>query len=112
MHYNLHSLSQNVMTVTDQGRSLRRNGDKLNQSSFGAKYFYMEHITIPLLIQFCLGFGIAGLLWPEKLKPVLETLMFPWFPSYRVLRNHSVGAILLSFVLLVVFIARLHFGIE
>ncbi len=72
----------------------------------------MEQIGLPLVIHLCLAFGIAGLLWPEKLKPVLETLMFPWFPSYRVLRNHSVGAILLSVVLLVAFIARLHLGIQ
>jgi len=72
----------------------------------------IERLTLPLGIQLCLAFGIAGLLWPEKLKPVFETLMFPWFPTYRALRNHSVAAILLSVVLFVVFVARFHLGVR
>jgi hypothetical protein len=112
MHYNRHSLSQNVMTITEESAICGQDGGTLDQPSFGAKKYCMEHISTALVIQFVLGFGIAGLLWPEKLKPVLETLMFPWFPTYRVLRNHSVGAILLSVVLLIVFIVRLHFGIQ
>ena len=54
-----------------------------------------------------LAVGMAGLLWPEKVKPVFEFLMFPWFPSYRALRVHSVATIGLSFLLFLAGVMRL-----
>jgi len=103
MHYNHASFSKIVMAVTEQRHFSGEHSD--NQRDV-----FIERLTLPLVIQLCLAFGIAGLLWPEKLKPVFETLMFPWFPTYRALRNHSVAAILLSVVLFVVFVARFHLG--
>jgi len=62
--------------------------------------------VLPLVSQLCLWFGLAGLLWPEKVKPVFEVLMFPWFPTHRDLRMHSVAAILISVLTLAAFTAR------
>jgi hypothetical protein len=53
-----------------------------------------------LIIQFCVGFGVAGLLWPDKLLPLFDLLMFPWAASYRSLRANSLAAIALSVLLL------------
>ncbi len=59
----------------------------------------MNHIGIPLLTQVSLALGLAGLLWPEKMMPVFDVLMFPWPSTYRMLRANSVGAIALSVVM-------------
>jgi hypothetical protein len=51
-----------------------------------------------LIMQVCLGFGVAGLMWPEKFMPLFGILMFPWPASYRAIRVNSivlVGAYLL-----------------
>jgi len=48
---------------------------------------------LPLVVQLCLTFGVAGLLWPDKFKPVFEVLMFPWTASYRSVRANSIAAI-------------------
>jgi hypothetical protein len=58
--------------------------------------FVMNHIWLPILVQFSLTFGIAGLFWPEKFLPIFELLMFPWAASHRLGRVHSVAALLLS----------------
>ena len=67
----------------------------------------MGHLGLSLIVQLTLISGMAGLLWPEKVKPVFEILMFPWMPTYRTLRLNSIGAILLSLLLFVTLIARL-----
>ena len=67
----------------------------------------MEALGFALIMQVSLAVGLAGLLWPEKLKPVFEVLMFPWFPSYRTLRLHSIAAIAFSFLLFLTWVARL-----
>jgi hypothetical protein len=59
----------------------------------------MSHLGIPLFAQISLAIGLAGLLWPEKLMPVFDVLMFPWPSTYRMLRANSVGAIALSVLL-------------
>ena len=64
----------------------------------------MRSLGMALAVQICLVVGMAGLFWPEKLKPVFEVLMFPWFPTYRTLRAHSVGAIAVSILLFVAWI--------
>jgi hypothetical protein len=66
----------------------------------------MQSFGLPLVVQLCLFVGMAGLFWPEKLKPVFEVLMFPWFPTYRTLRAHSVGAIVASVLLFALWIAK------
>jgi hypothetical protein len=68
----------------------------------------MQSLGLALVVQICLVVGMAGLLWPEKLKPVFEVLMFPWFPTYRTLRAHSVGALAVSVLLFLVWISIAH----
>ena len=60
----------------------------------------MNDLELCLLVQFCLAFGLAGLLWPEKVKPYFEVMMFPWAASYRALRVNSLASIALSGLLL------------
>ena len=67
----------------------------------------MEALSLPIIVQLSLAVGVAGLLWPEKLKPVFELLMFPWFPTYRALRVHSFAAIGISFLLFLTWVVRL-----
>jgi hypothetical protein len=61
----------------------------------------MNHVGLCIVVQLCLAFGVAGLLWPEKFMPIFDILMFPWAATHRTLRANSIGAIGLSLVLLV-----------
>jgi hypothetical protein len=60
----------------------------------------MIKLELCVVVQLCLAFGVAGLFWPEKLKPVFEVLLFPWAASYRMVRANSLAAIGLSILLL------------
>lgn len=66
----------------------------------------MNSLGLCLAVQLSLGFGVAGLLWPEKFLPLFEVLMFPWAPSQRILRANSIAAILLAILLLASLLAR------
>ena len=68
----------------------------------------MRNLGLFLMIQFSLAFGMAGLFWPERLKPVFEVLMFPWPSSYRTVRTNSIAALLFSLLLFVSLLADLH----
>jgi hypothetical protein len=59
----------------------------------------MRHLGVSLVIQLSFAMGLAGLLWPEKLMPMFEVLMFPWPSSFRTIRINSIAAILLSILL-------------
>jgi hypothetical protein len=59
----------------------------------------MPSLELCVAVQLCLAFGVAGLFWPEKLKPVFEVLMFPWPASYRSIRMNALAAIGLSVLL-------------
>jgi hypothetical protein len=59
----------------------------------------MNILALCLLVQFCLAFGVAGLFWPEKVRPLFDVLMFPWAASYRSVRANSIAAIGLSLLL-------------
>jgi hypothetical protein len=59
----------------------------------------MHQLELCAVVQLCLAFGVAGLFWPEKLKPVFEVLMFPWGASYRSIRANALAAIGLSLLL-------------
>lgn len=59
----------------------------------------MNHLVLSLFVQVSLAFGVAGLLWPERLVSVFDVLMFPWPATHKMVRANAVGAILLSFVL-------------
>jgi hypothetical protein len=54
----------------------------------------MDNLIFCILVQLNLIFGVAGLLWPEKLKPYFGVLMFPWPASYRAIRTHGIVAII------------------
>jgi hypothetical protein len=66
----------------------------------------MDIFGLCLAVQVCLAFGVAGLFWPEKFRPVFDVLLFPWTASYRAVRANSLAAIGLSLLLL----ARLFMG--
>jgi hypothetical protein len=60
----------------------------------------MNTLGVCLLVQISLAFGVAGLLWPDKLMPLFDVLMFPWAASYRTVRANSLAAIGVSLVVL------------
>jgi hypothetical protein len=60
----------------------------------------MNVLVLCLLVQLCLAFGVAGLFWPEKVRPVFDVLMFPWPSTFRSLRLNSIAAIAVSILLL------------
>ncbi|MGA7216936.1 MAG: hypothetical protein WBX38_01395 [Candidatus Sulfotelmatobacter sp.] len=60
----------------------------------------MNVVELCLVVQFCLAFGVAGLFWPEKFRPLFDVLLFPWAASYRAVRANSLAAIALSLLLL------------
>jgi len=53
----------------------------------------MDNLLFVAIVQMNLIFGIAGLVWPDKLKPLYGVLMFPWPASYRAIRVHGFVAI-------------------
>ncbi len=59
----------------------------------------MYNLGVSILIQLSLAIGLAGLLWPERLMPVFEVLMFPWPSSLRTIRTNSIAALLFSVLL-------------
>ncbi len=46
-----------------------------------------------LIVQANLVFGLAGLIWPEKLMSLYGVLMFPWPASHRAIRINGIVAI-------------------
>jgi hypothetical protein len=65
----------------------------------------MKELGVPLIVQLCLIFGVAGLFWPEKFVAVFDVLMFPWPASHRTVRANSLAALLLSVLLFVAMLA-------
>lgn len=59
----------------------------------------MKNVDVFLIANFSLIFGMAGLFWPEKFRPLFDILMFPWPASYRMVRVNSIAAIILSLLL-------------
>ena len=53
----------------------------------------MDNLVFCLIAQVNLIFGVAGLVWPDKLMPLFGLLMFPWPASYRAIRIHGIVAI-------------------
>ena len=68
----------------------------------------MTILGMCLVVQVCLAFGVAGLLWPEKLMPFFEVLMFPWAASCRAIRANGIAAIGVSLLLLITRLACYH----
>ena len=61
-----------------------------------------------MVVQLSLVFGVAGLLWPEKLVAVFDVLMFPWPATYKLVRANAWGALFLAALLLLAVVAKLH----
>ena len=53
----------------------------------------MNEFIYYTIVQLNLVFGLAGLVWPDKLMPVYGVLMFPWPASHRVIRMHGIIAV-------------------
>ena len=53
----------------------------------------MDNLIFYAIVQLNLGFGVAGLMWPDKLMPVFSLLMFPWPATYRSIRLNGIVAI-------------------
>ena len=53
----------------------------------------MDNLVFYLVAQLNLAFGVAGLIWPDKLMPLFGLLMFPWPASYRSIRVNGIVAI-------------------
>ena len=66
----------------------------------------MNHLVLSLFVQLSLAFGVAGLLWPEKLVAVFDVLMFPWPATHKMVRANAWGAVGLSFLLFLTLISR------
>jgi hypothetical protein len=65
----------------------------------------MNYLGVCLLVQMSFAFGVAGLLWPDKLMPLFDVLMFPWAASHRMVRANSMAAIGISLVILAKLVA-------
>jgi hypothetical protein len=52
----------------------------------------MNNLGLCHVVQLGLAFGMAGLLWPDRLMPLFETLMFPWAASCRAIRAKGIAA--------------------
>ena len=53
----------------------------------------MENLIFYLIVQLNLIFGVAGLMWPDRMMPVFGVLMFPWPASLRAIRTHGIVSI-------------------
>jgi hypothetical protein len=53
----------------------------------------MDNLVFCLIAQLNLVFGVAGLIWPDKLMPLFRLLMFPWPANYRAIRVNGIVAI-------------------
>jgi len=54
----------------------------------------MANLVFYLIVQVNLIFGVAGLMWPDRLMPVFGLLMFPWPASHRAIRIHGIVAVI------------------
>ncbi|HEV2697333.1 MAG TPA: hypothetical protein VGU90_05020 [Terriglobales bacterium] len=68
----------------------------------------MNHMVQILVVQLSLVFGVAGLLWPEKLVAVFDVLMFPWPATHKLVRANAWGAVFLALLLFIAVLAKLH----
>lgn len=66
----------------------------------------MNRMVQMLIIQLSVIFGVAGVLWPEKLASVFDLLMFPWPATHKLIRANACGALALAILLFVVSVLR------
>ena len=69
----------------------------------------MENLVVYLIVQVNLIFGVAGLMWPDKLMPVFGLLMFPWPPRHRAIRIHGIVAVVGYLLVVARILAQAHF---
>lgn len=67
----------------------------------------MNHIVLSLVVQLSLTFGVAGLLWPEKMVVVFDVLMFPWAATHKLVRVNAWLSLFLALFLFMALLARL-----
>jgi hypothetical protein len=79
-------------------------GSTFLASTFAPGYG-MNHLLLSVVVQFSFAFGVAGLLWPERLVSVFDVLMFPWPATYKLVRANAWGALLLSVILFAALLA-------
>jgi hypothetical protein len=65
-----------------------------NKIAFPRYLSPMDNLIFCVVVQLNLIFGVAGLIWPDKLKPLFGVLMFPWPVSYRAIRTHGIVAVI------------------
>ena len=75
---------------------------------FPLSIFPMENLVFYLIVQLNLIFGVAGLMWPEKLMPVFGLLMFPWPASHRAIRTHGIVSIIGYFLVVTKMLVTVH----
>lgn len=61
--------------------------------AFALGIICMDNFLFCIIAQLNLMFGVAGLIWPDQLKPLFGLLMFPWPASYRAIRVNGIVAI-------------------
>ena len=71
--------------------------------------FPMANLVFYLIVQLNLIFGVAGLMWPDRLMPVFGLLMFPWPPSHRAIRIHGVVAVIGYFLVVAKILTTAHY---
>lgn len=68
----------------------------------------MANLIFYSIVQLNLIFGVAGLMWPDRLMPVFGLLMFPWPASHRAIRTHGIVAIVGYLLVLLKIVATSH----
>jgi hypothetical protein len=68
----------------------------------------MSPILLSLAVQLSMAFGMAGLLWPEKLIAVFDILLFPWPATHKFVRTNAWAAIVVAFLLFLALLGRTH----
>jgi hypothetical protein len=66
----------------------------------------MNHLVLSLVVQLSLTFGLAALLWPERLIVLFDVLMFPWPATHKFVRANAWASLLVSFLLFLGLVAR------
>lgn len=67
----------------------------------------MDHMLLSLVVQLAFAFGVAGLLWPEKLIAVFDVLMFPWPATHKFVRTNAWIALCLAVLLFLALLGRI-----
>lgn len=68
----------------------------------------MNQMILSLVVQLSLAFGVAGLLWPEKLVAVFDVLMFPWPATHKFVRANAWVSLCLALLLFFALWQKMH----